>query len=194
MEVRGVKAQWHSTSPFHSQPLIHHDKCAQMIWPSSTNGERRARTSFAQDPLQLIHPALLWANWSGALPACVLLIYPTQFNGSCSQRSYFFPYVCTCLCVFCVDFAERGVWGCKICPRDPKHKARSQTCVHNEQLAAPISVLSYVTLLLFLLFLGPRLRWFFFPPPGALLTNMKVHISTWQSVLNFVYFAECKMY
>lgn len=109
MEVRGVKAQWHSTSPFHSQPLIHHDKCAQMIWPSSTNGERREHTSFAQDPLQLIHPALLWANWSRALPACVLLMYPTQFSSSCSQRSYF--------CVrFLCRLCRRGNGGCKILP------------------------------------------------------------------------------
>lgn len=111
MEVRGVKAQWHSASPFHPQPLIHHDKCAQMIWPSSTNGERRVRTSFAQDPLQLIHPALLWANWSGALPVCVLLIYPTQFNGSCSQGSYFFWMGCFSVCV--CRFSQRGVWGFK---------------------------------------------------------------------------------
>lgn len=107
-EVRGVKAQWHSTSPFHSQPLIHHDKCAQMIWPSSTNGERRARTSFAQDPLQLIHPALLWANWSGALPACVLVIYPTHFNGSCFSNIVLLWGLCR-LC-------RRGAWGYKMFP------------------------------------------------------------------------------
>ncbi len=169
MEVRGVKAQWHSTSPFHSQPLIHHDKCAQMIWPSSTNGERRERTSFAQDPLQLIHPALLWANWSGALPACVLLIYPTQFNGSCFQRSYFF-----CARVFLCRMCHRRVWGCKICPRDPKHKAYSQTCVRNEQFPAHISMLSYFTLS-FLSFFGSDsdIENIF---PCTILTNLKVHI------------------
>lgn len=74
MQVRGVKAQRHLMGPFDTQPLIHHDKCAQMIWPSSTNGERR-------DRLQLIHPALLWANWSASL----LLHWPS---------SYLTPFIC----------------------------------------------------------------------------------------------------
>lgn len=159
MEVRGVKAQWHSTSPFHSQPLIHHDKCAQMIWPSSTNGEKRERTSFAQDPLQLIHPALLWANWSRALPACVLVIYPTQFNSPCSQRSYF---LCVRACVHVCRFCRRGLWGCKICSRYPKHKTFSQTCVHNEQLTAHISIISGFTLSFLLFWVPVLIRWLFF--------------------------------
>lgn len=127
MEVRGVKAQWHSTSPFHPQPLIHHDKCAQMIRPSSTNGERRERTSFAQDPLQLIHPALLWANWSGALPACVLLIHPTQFKRSCSQRSHF---LCVCVCVgrggvlYVYTLCQRAFWGYRLRLGDHRQKKK----------------------------------------------------------------------
>ena len=117
-----------------------------MIRPSSTNGERRECTSFAQDPLQLIHAALLWANWSRALPACVLLIHPTQFKCSCSQRSQ-----CVCVCVracVCVRvcwgggmyFTEELFLGFFL--NDPQQKSISQTCV--------ICSLSYFICLLWL--------------------------------------------
>ena len=92
-QVRGVKAQRHLMGPFDTQPLIHHDKCAQMIWPSSTNGERR-------DRLQLIHPALLWANWSASL----LLHWPSSYLTPFIGGHHFERSIFVCLAEACKMF------------------------------------------------------------------------------------------